>query len=254
MNPAAQAQPNCRLVPGPSPGGTTAQPTCYSPPVAIIETARSAGVILLVLTMSSACGNDARRVEQPTNLPPADPSDAGPVADPTRTEQPSTVFQPALPAGVSPFAPSVFVSFFGIHHGDRKDTVLALLPKDAGPLGPRSSIDIMGSDGFTYGGHFAISWLTETGQIDFVSVKSRAAIDFLTSRGRSDAHFDTLWGVSPQAALGILGQPTEVVERPHAWTFRFDFDTGGRKGTLSLEFSKLSDTLGCSAVSVHYSY
>ena len=215
--------------------------------------ARSLAAILLLLAMP-ACGNDARRVEQPTTLPPASPPDAGPVADPPSNEQPSTVFQPALPPGVSPFAPAELVTFFGIHHGDRKDSVLALLPEDAGPLGTRSPIDIMGSDGFTYGGHFAVSWLTETGQIDFVSVKSQAALDFLTSHGRSDAHFDTLWGASPQAALGILGQPTEIVERPHAWTFRFDFDAGGRKGTLSLEFSKLSDTLDCSAISVHYGY
>jgi hypothetical protein len=209
---------------------------------------------VLVLALIG-CGNGTKKGETVNTSGPAPSVDAGIVTtDSKATPAPSKTFEPALPSGVKPFAPTEFVAFVGFTHGNAKPDVSTLVPTRHPTLGTRSKMEIMGSDGFRYEGHFAVSWQTEDSKIDYISVRSDAALAHLAKLQRSDARLQTLWGISPEGALGVLGQPSDIVERSHAWTFRFDFDNGGRKGTLSLEFSKLDETTACSAVSVHWLY
>lgn len=161
----------------------------------------------------------------------------------------------ALPAGVEPFAPTAFVTFLGIAHGANEAELGGLLPETHESLGERTPMDIMGSRGFKYDGHFAVSWQTSSGRIDYITVKSDAAVRYLEAHARRDDKLQVLWGISPGGAVGVLGQPTDVVDRPHAQTYRYEFEApGGRAGAVSLEFSKLSSPLRCSAVSVHWLY
>lgn len=162
---------------------------------------------------------------------------------------------PKVPPGVNPFPASSFVSYLGLSHGASKSQVTSLLPKKHADLGARAAINLVGSTGFEYSGHMAISWETESGRVDYMSVRSATAKRFLEQQNRSDTKLDALWRASPSAAWGILGKPTERVSRPHLEAFIYKFKAAdARAGTLTLKFSKLSDPPRCQSVSVAWDY
>ena len=214
---------------------------------------RSLAIVQVVALIG--CGNGNKKGDTVNTNGTGVAVDAGVVTDAKSEAPPATTFAPALPNGVKPFAPDEFVSFVGVAHGSSKADVSELASGQHPALGRRLKMDkMMGSDGVEYLGGFALSWQSDNDKIDYISVKSATAIAYLTKLGRSDAKLDTLWEISPEGALGVLGKASEIIERPHSFTFRFAFDNRGRKGTLSLEFSRLGETITCSAVSVHWVY
>jgi len=218
-----------------------------------------------MLILLPACGNGKSQVESPTPLPNddggAEASDR--VADAGHGNPPdarATSHDPwaekvERPAGVKPIVPSAFVAFLGFKHGNRKNAFDGLLPAKQAALGKRTEIDMAGSKGYKYESHFAVAWDADSNRIEFVSIRSEEAVRYLKGKKRSDANLGVLWGISPGAAHGVLGKPTQVVNRPHAITYRYEFrDDDKRRGTVSLEFSKLADPVQCNSVSVHWFY
>jgi hypothetical protein len=155
-------------------------------------------------------------------------------------------------AGVDRIEPARFVDFIGFHKGDGADAVTALMPEELPRLGKRSPFELSGSEGFRFDHHLAISWATGSKKIDYISVRSRAALDYLANNGRSDAKLTSLFGATIGEAKGALGEPTLDATRPHAITYRYEFTAGGGRGTVTLEFSKLDDPPRCRAISVHW--
>jgi hypothetical protein len=146
-----------------------------------------------------------------------------------------------------------FVRFVALEHGATKADLEALLPEQAPGLGPRSPADMAGSSGVRYPGHLEVAWDPTTRRLQYIGIKSPAAVDYLEQRGHGDPRVRILWGKSPAALEAMLGAPTETYDRPHALTWRYEFTApGGREGALALELSKLGDHPAVSAVSVHW--
>ena len=202
------------------------------------------------LAWASACGGAEQNAEEPTPTTQATvvkATDAGGEAPaPTRIE-----VDEAVP-GVAKIQLARFVDFVGFHHGDNRDAATPVLAWKAEGLGARKPLEMSGSEGFRFPGHLAISWSTETQRIDYVSVRSKAAVQYLAGKGRSDSKLDALFGASISVARSALGKPTLEAQRPHAVTYRYDFDAGGKKGTVTLEFDRLVDPPTCRSVSVHW--
>lgn len=174
----------------------------------------------------------------------ADDGDAGPQSD---------VREP-IPTGIEQIPVGQFTTFAGFKRGQSNSAVVAALMPWESELGKRKLIDIWGNEGWEYDGHLTVSWQVPGGQIDYVSVKSAKALEYLESHGHADARLRALWDNTTAEARARLGEPTQEADRPHARTFRYDFDAGGSQGTLSLEFNKLTDPPKCEAVSVHWRY
>jgi len=216
-----------------------------------------------ILILSSSCGNGQSRIETPTPIGHNDTTtgeltafqgDMGPIDGGTSGDDP-WADELERPAGVQPIDPASFVTFLGFSHGDKKDKLVSLFPESDPRLGKRADMDMAGSEGYKFEGHFAAAWDLETSRIEFLSVRSEDAIHYLAAQGHRDSNLQVVWGMSPGAAHGLLGEPSQVVNRPHAVTYRYDFHTSDeRRGTASLEFSKLAEPVRCSAVSVHWYY
>lgn len=154
--------------------------------------------------------------------------------------------------GIAPIAPAAFETFLGFAQGQRHTGIAALMPAKSPALGQREPIEMSGSDGFRYEHHLEISWDHETGELDYISVRSDKAIRYLADHGHSDANLAALWGKSMAEARAALGAPTLQADRPHARTYRYDYDSGGKRGTLTLEFSKLETPPRIRSISVHW--
>ncbi len=218
-----------------------------------------------ILTAAASCGNGQSRVESPTPGDGADghPEDLdtfhGDSADKPieggATSKDPWADELERPAGVKPIAAAAFASFLGFDHGATMKQIISLLPEEIPKLGKRAEMDMAGSVGYKYEGHLAAAWDDESKRIEFLSVRSKEAIRYLADHGHSDEKLDVVWALSPGGAHGILGKPTQVVNRPHAVTYRYEFSTSDkRRGTVSIEFSKLAEPVRCSAVSVHWFY
>ncbi len=154
--------------------------------------------------------------------------------------------------GIAPIAPAAFRRFLGFSQGQSHAGIAELMPTSCPPLGKREPIDMSGSDGFRYEHHLEISWDHETGQIDYISVRSDRAIQYLADHGHHDDNLAALWGKSIADARAALGAPTLQADRSHARTYRYDFASGGQHGTLTLEFSKLETPPRVRSISVHW--
>lgn len=210
--------------------------------------ASSPTIAIGLLAIATACGGADTRAEEPTST-----SQATVVkGKPATTEGPAKQGEASAVAGVSPIQVASFVAFVGFRHGDDRDAATEVLTWTADGLGARKPLEMTGSEGFRYPGHLAISWSTEDSHIDYVSVRSKAAIKYLNGKGRGDARVEQLFGASLGEALGALGKPTLQADRPHAITYRYEFDTAGKKGTLTLEFDKLVSPPRCRSISVHW--
>ena len=165
------------------------------------------------------------------------------------------VIVPVVPAGVEPFSPAEFVQYCGFHHGSSHTEIGALMPETQAAMGERTDNQMAGTAGVKYERHLAVSWRPDNGMIEYVSVRSDAAIEYLEGQNRGDDKLSALWRRSKAEALGILGEPTERVSQPHADAFRYEFEArDGRKGALTLLFSNLQSPPRCSRVSVSWSY
>ncbi len=157
------------------------------------------------------------------------------------------------PPGVAPFPPAEFAQFIGLRHGAKGSALRDLLPARIPSLGKRTALAVAGSTGYEYARHFVVSWQTDNGRIEYVSVRSKQAIAYLEGKNRSDRKLTALWNVTTAQARGLLGEPNDNIDRPHARTLRYEFARAGRRiGVLSLEFSKLSTPPRLSSVSVHW--
>ena len=220
---------------------------------------RAACAILLIPLAS--CGNGQAPPVAPEPIEPdsgtrphsASQHDGAPATEEAGTEDP-WAGEVEHPVGVDPLDPAAFITFIGFEHGQTMKQVDRLLPARDSQLGERTEIDMAGSMGYKYEGHFAAAWDARSKRIEFLSVRSQEAMSHIFAKGREDDKLKLVWGITPAAAHGLLGPPTQVVNRPHAVTYRYEFVDGDRRGTVSLEFSKLATPVRCSAVSVHWFY
>lgn len=205
-----------------------------------------------VLMGATACGGAA-----------AEPVPQQVVVTKSRIDSPPAADASPAPEGVAPAAGQVgapervevagFVRFVALEHGANRADLDALLPDQAPGLGKRNPADMAGSSGVRYPGHLEVAWDPDTRRLQYIGIKSDAAVDYLEQRGHGDPRVRTLWGKSPAALEAMLGAPTETYDRPHAVTWRYEFTApGGREGALALELSKLGGEPAVSAVSVHW--
>lgn len=204
-----------------------------------------------MLLLSAGCGG--------TDVTPTGPETTATVTHEKRAPEagsaqpkPEVVPEP-IPSGIAPIPVGQFTSFAGFTRGQSNQAVGALMPWE-NELGKRKVIDIWGNEGWEYEGHLTVSWQVPGGQIDYISVKSEKALAYLESHGHTDPRLRALWDNTIGEARARLGEPTQQADRPHARTFRYDFEAGDARGTLSLEFNKLADPPRCEAVSVHWRY
>lgn len=199
----------------------------------------------------TACGGAQDPVDPPVATTQATVVHADSSADDARDTR-ATTHQAKMIPGVARIAPAQFASFVGFNHGDDRDAATEVLAWKAADLGDRKPLEMTGSEGFRYPGHLAISWSADSKRIDYVSVRSQKAADYLASKGRTDGKLTALLGKSISEARSALGKPTLEADRPHAITYRYDFDAAGKTGTVTLEFDKLEQTPRCKSVSVHW--
>lgn len=159
------------------------------------------------------------------------------------------------PPGVTPFLPAKFSEFIGFRHGSKSSALRGILAKIDPSLGKRKTLGVAGSTGYEYARHLVVSWQTDNGRIEYMSVRSKKAIAYLEGHNRADRKLTALWNVTTGQARGLLGEPSDNIDRPHARTFRYPLKKSGRRiGVLSLEFSKLSTPPRLSTVSVHWQH
>lgn len=204
-----------------------------------------------ILASAAACGGAAGPIPQQVVV--------------TSSESPPSLVQDAAvahqkapeperdPGPTEPLAVAGFVRFVALEHGATETQVQTLLPEQAPGLGQRNPADMAGSTGVRYAGHLEVAWDPDTLKLQYIGVKSAAAVDYLEAAGHGDPRIRSLWGRDAGAVRAMLGAPTEQFDRPHAVTWRYEFTAAdGRRGALSLELTKLGERPTVSGVSVHW--